>query len=124
MKETTRQVRIYRSPFVILSPDWDQLTIGKYGDYPLEIVWEKKLEAAEIIIIPSHIHPKSMEVFNSFLKSIPDQTQLLIYPEVLSKVTDLVDVTAQQLLHRLWIFPSSVLLPEEIIHEINKKLLG
>jgi hypothetical protein len=119
MKETKTKIKIYCSPFLSLNSDWAVLSIPKYANLSFELEWQKTGESADVIIVPSHINTKAHKIFKSFLKSVSSSATLLVYPEPLSGLTDLFDVTSMQLEHSLWMFPSSVLTPEEIIHEFS-----
>lgn len=124
MKKTVNKIKIHCSAFVSLSSDWDSLSLPKYGDLPFELDWQQSSESADFIIIPSHLTHKSLSLFKNFLKSIPKTATLIVYPEPLAKLLDLVSVTTMQLEHSLWVFPSSALVPEEIIHQIKNHQAG
>ncbi|GEM_PF-3754631 len=124
MTEKKLIIKIYCSAFVSLSGDWDALNLSKYGHSGLELIWVKNLNEAEVVIVPSHVNKKSVKAFQTYLKEIPSSATLLIYPNPVSSLANLEDITQGQLEHPLWPFPSSVLLPEEIINEMKKKMGG
>ena len=124
MKKTVNTIKIYCSAFVSLPSDWDSLSLPKYGDLPFELDWQKNCDSAEIVIIPSHLTHKSLGLFKSFLKTVPKTATLVVYPEPLAQLVELVDVTTMQLEHSHWMFPSSVLVPEEIIHQFKNHKAG
>lgn len=121
MKEATKLINIYCSPFLTLPSDWEVMSIPKYIDLPFLIEWLKSPQDSHFVIIPSHINDKSMRAFQSFLKTIPVTATLLVIPEPLSRLVDLIEVTSLELEHSIWKFPSSVLTPEEIIHQFKMK---
>lgn len=121
MKETATTIKIYCSPFLTIPSDWEVLSLSKYTNLPFKLEWMKTADNAEVVMIPSHINQKSQEAFKKLLGAIPRSATLLIHPEAISRVTELVDVTKMQLEHALWPFPSGVLTPEEIIYQIKLK---
>ena len=124
MKKIIKTLKLYRSPFVVLAAEWDVLNLNKYLDLPIQFEWTENIAEAEVVIIPSHLAPKSAPLFEGFQKTIPNAALLLIYPVAYHRVTDLMDVTGFQLNHRTWNFPSSVLVPEEIIQLFKKQFQG
>lgn len=124
MKKIIKTLKLYRSPFVVLPAEWDILNLNKYLDLPLNFEWTESVSDAEVVIIPSHLSPKSAPLFESFQKTIPQNTLLLIYPVAFYRVTDLMDILGFHLTHRHWTFPSSVLVPEEIIQLFKKQFVG
>lgn len=124
MKKIIKTLKLYRSPFVVLPAEWDILNSNKYSDLPLKFEWTESVSEAEVVVIPSHLSPKSVPFFESFQKTIPQNTLLLIYPVAFYRVTDLTDILGFQLAQPQWSFPSSVLVPEEIIQLFKKQFPG
>jgi hypothetical protein len=121
MKENKTKIKIHCSPFLTLNSDWAALNLPKYTNLSFELEWTQTGVNAQVIVIPSHINQKSIQSFKSFLKAISPSATLLVYPEPIAGLAHLIDVTTMQLEHSLWMFPSSVLTPEEIIHEFEMK---
>ncbi len=121
MKEVKNKIDIYRSPFISLPGDWDVLSIPKYLNLNFQISWVQLPNNAQVVIIPSHISKKVETSFHQLLKLIPSSATLLIIPEPLQRIADLIDITKMQLEHSMWIFPSSVLTPEEIIQQFTER---